>query len=370
MILLIGEFSSVHYELKRGMYELGIDSLTVSDGDSYKRIDADIIVEKSCNSRYAFVLHWLGLSGISKFISVKKKLKRYGRFEVVQIINPVAIEALGAIGNILLIRYLKKNSEIISLCALGDDFYWVRACVFKKYKYSPLDRWLKSPVKLFRKYQYSLRYIFSPLYVFLNFYAVRSAAYIVPGLEDYKIAYGNHPKLCNVIPLPIGKDKFKAPRKTHYPVRIFHGWQPGKDIRKGNDILDSAAKECVDILGEDKVRYEVVSGVAYSEYVKKYGDSDLFLDQIYSYDRGVNGALGMAAGKVVFSGFEYDRCPDNMVIGVNATADKSLMVEKMCELVNDIDEVDKIKSAAYEYASVHHSSETVARKYLELWGIG
>ena len=118
-------------------------------------------------------------------------------------------------------------------------------------------------------------------------------------------------------------------------------------------------------VGEDKVIYKIVSGVPYDQYIQTFNDADIFLDQVFSYDRGMNGALGMAAGKVVFSGFEQE----SLDIGVNATPDAELLAQKLISLVNDIDTVNSIRKAGFEFASRYYSSDRVVQQYLSVWGM-
>ncbi|WP_235445898.1 hypothetical protein, partial [Gulbenkiania mobilis] len=67
-------------------------------------------------------------------------------------------------------------------------------------------------------------------------------------------------------------------------MKIFHGWQAGKENRKGNDILDKAVKEAAVRVGSGKIAYVIAKNLPFDVYVKQFLDCDIFLDQIYSYD--------------------------------------------------------------------------------------
>lgn len=366
-IILVGEFSGVHSELGKALKSSGESVLTVSDGDSYKKFNSDLLVidkqRKGWIGWIYQVFYLTGFTGLINFWRLKRKLSGYRNFDVAQFINPVAIESLGALGNLFLFIYLKRKSKVVSLCALGDDFFWVKACLSGEYKYSPLDRIRSHGFRGIIKHRYSLKYVFSPMFVLLSIVIARKSNIVIPGLVDYKIAYKKLTNVADLIPLPLGSERFQIPRKTSYPVKIFHGWQRGKDTRKGNDILDNVAKSVVRLLGEDKVTYEVVSGVPFAEYVKSYSEADIFFDQLYSYDRGINGALGMAAGKVVFSGFED--AVDN--IGVNAIPDDEYLQDTLIQLISSLSLLDSIKCNAYRYALDNYSSKYVAKRYIEVW---
>lgn len=368
MIVLIGEYSGVHWCLAEALKRKGHEVIVISDGDSYKKFPSDILVQENQYAgvaKYVYlVLYFLGCTGLINYIKLKRKLSSIGPICTVQFINSVAIPSLGAIGNFLLFRYFKNRAGVVSLCALGDDLHWVTACLTKKFKYSALDRLFKGGLKGFLKYSYSLKYILSPMFILLDLYVVSRSNVIVPGLTDYELAYSKNKKNSGKVPLPIDRKSFAKPKLTEYPIKIFHGWQTGKEAKKGNDILHAAALRCVAKFGEGVIHYEVVGGLPYAEYIKKFNDADLFLDQVFSYDCGVNALLAMASGKVVFSGFEGQEL---RAIGVNALPSEDSVYENICMLVNNLESIDQLKVNAYEYIKIQHDSALVAERYLEIW---
>lgn len=370
MIVLLGDYSSVHYELSKALKSKGESVILMSDGDAYKKIGCDIKLPSLRKSRYRllnnalFAFRFFGFFGFFNYLKVLKKLRNIKDLDVVQIINPVVIESLGALGNILLIRYLKRRAKVFCMCALGDDYKWVAACLNKKYKYSAMDRMSQEGILGLGRYLYMLKYVYSPLYRLLDSYARKKVNVIIPGLSDYEIAYDDCNKAVGLVRLPVSSDNFIPPIKTNYPVKVFHAWQQGKDARKGNDILDRVVRRYISEHGAGKVKYEIIQGVSYEEYLSKYRSADIIFDQIYSYDRGVTGALGMAAGKVVFSGFEGE---ESLAIGVNAIPDINKLYTSFVSLIESLDNIDTIKSNAYRYAKENYCSLKVADQYLRVW---
>lgn len=368
MIILVGEYSGVHCCLAEALKRKGHEVILISDGDAYKKFPSDILVAAKQYSGFVKYVHlffyFLGCTGLIEYLKIKRKLSSIGPIYTVQFINSVAIPSLGAIGNFLLFRYFRKRADVVSLCALGDDLHWVLACLKKKFKYSALDRLFQGGVKGFLKYSYSLKYIVSPMFVLLDLYAVGKSNVIIPGLTDYELAYSKNKKNSGKVPLPIDRKSMVRPKLTNYPVKIFHGWQIGKEAKKGNDILHAAALRCVAECGEELVHYEVVGGLPYAEYIKKFNDADLFLDQVFSYDCGVNALLAMASGKVVFSGFESSVSE----IGINSTPSVTEIFDLLVSLVGDLERINTIKKSAYEYVLKVHESSLIADKYLEVWG--
>ena len=368
MILLIGDYSSVHSELCSELKKNKYNVLLLSDGDSYKQLPYDIKVPdlKFYNSglinKILTFIRFFGFFGLINYLKIKKILLEIPDINVVQLINPVAIPSLGALGNLLLIRFLRNKCDVISLCALGDDYNWVKACLENKYKYSAMDRLFHS-VDEFLSYINPLKYVYSPLYRYLNHYVIKKCDLIIPGLTDYELAYASHGKVTELIGLPVSNINFNQPKETKYPIKIFHAWQSGKESRKGNEILDKIVKKYISKHGNEKVIYEVVNNLPFNEYLSKYKNSDIIFDQVYSYDRGVTAALGMASGKVVFSGFE----DGNFIYGINATADEEKLYCDFVTLIKSIDLIDSIKKNAYQYALKNYSSDIVCKKYIKQW---
>ncbi|HGU3910524.1 TPA: glycosyltransferase family 1 protein, partial [Escherichia coli] len=161
----------------------------------------------------------------------------------------------------------------------------MKSCIKKRFKYSALDNVPGNK----RKYRYSLKFL-KLYYKVLNDYCVAISEKIIPGLVDYRIAYEHFDKCTDVIPLPINKNFVTTKSlslKNDDKIVIFHGWQVGKELKKGNYIFDRAIKKLQEKYNE-QIEYVIVKNVPYDEYVKSFSRAHLFIDQCYSYDKGVN----------------------------------------------------------------------------------
>lgn len=374
-ILLCGDYSSVHSELAKGLRSCGCDVTVLSDGDSYKNLKADILAPKTKEFRswkkiFYYLTDLIGINGILVYLKFKKNLK-LERYDVVQVINPVVVPAFGALGNALFLCYLNSLAKKLVLCALGDDKEWVGCCLKGKFKYSPFKRLKFSNI---HKYYYSLKYVYSPAYIFLDYIAKCYSSNVVAGLYDYYNAYEGKWKT-SLIRLPIAKERFSYPKNNaaNSQVVVFHAWQKGKELKKGNDLLHQAMLNVLEIYNENQVKYVIASGLTYDEFLKSYDECDIFLDQVYSYDCGVSAALGLASGKVVFSGFETisrfsTESPESIkTIGVNASDDVELMKQAICYLIDNPLVINKIKQNGFEFAVDHYDLQKVSKEYIELW---
>ena len=131
-ILLLGEFSALHKNLKEGLLELGHDVDIASMGDGWKSINRDI--DLSADGGFL-------VSRIKKLIKRYRLLKMVKKYDIVQLINPFELHNK-AIPNRLYFKKLIQNSKKFFLLAAGSDAYFWRYGR-SKLKYGPFDDVLK-----------------------------------------------------------------------------------------------------------------------------------------------------------------------------------------------------------------------------------
>lgn len=368
-ILLVGEFSGVHTELANALKEMSYDVTTISDGDAYKNFPRDITIKSKIQKNKIsilinYILEYLGVKGLCTYVRSIKTLKKLKGYDIVQLINPIPLNAFGSFASFLFVRYLSKNNGKLILCALGDDYRWVTACLEGQYKYSAMDN-LK--IRNLHLYLYSLKYKYGLFYKQQHLYTENKCSAIIPGLLDYKIAYKGNSKLSEIIKIPV-RTKYQNGTEVidttvDRKIIIFHGWQVGKELKKGNYIFDSAIEKIILKYGEDRIEYVVCKSIPYDEYIKLLHKADIFLDQIYSYDCGVNAILGMACGSVVFSG--YENVQED--IGVNASNCETILVDQLSNLIENPNDIFEIKNNAIKYVKNKHDPYEIARQYLNIW---
>lgn len=379
-ILLVGEYSGVHSELKSALIDMGHQVVLLSDGDSYKNFQSDIEFKNPqvLKGKISIIINlfreFLGLTGLFYFLKNWKRLKYDIKdFDIIQLINPVCLSGFGSIPNLIFLRFLSKQKSKIFLCALGDDYYWVKDCLKGENKFVALS---SLTVKSFVKNSFSTKYTHGFLFKTLNDYALKISKKVIPGLYDYKRVYEWSPKLTSLIPLPLSDKKIKSSIKLtkNSKIVIFHGWQRGKEKRKGNDIFDEVIKKLLKLY-PDKIEYKVVQNLPYEEYITSFESAHIALDQCYSYDKGVNGLLYMAAGKVTFTGLEklalneYLHYNPNCQIGINATSNKELLLNDLIDLIDNPHRIEEISKNAIDFVIKNHESKSVADMYLKIWEV-
>lgn len=382
-VLLIGEYSGVHTSLAKELKKMGHMVYIISDGDGYKKIgEPDLFITYTplrskikffsiILSIYYVLMEFLGLKGFLRAIKYVKEIKDIKDYEVVQLINTRPFSNFSSLGNFILLYFLFKNNKKVFLCALGDDYTWVKYCLDGKPPYSKFDR---LELKYIGKFLWPLAYVYGFGFKFLDKFVIKKSKKIIPGLFDYYIAYKHSDykdKLSEIVPLPVNLiHSYQAFTFNNYPIKIFHGWQPGKELAKGNDIFDKAIKKLL-LQYPEKIEYEIVGGIPYDEYLTKFSDSTIYIDQCYSLDRGMNAILGMEAGKVVLTGLD-DSTVNYFGIAMNQCAvdappNEYKIFEELENLILNPDVMEKISREAILFVKRHHDSTLVAKKYISIW---
>lgn len=377
-ILFVGEYSGVYTELIKGLNRKGVETFAISNGDGYKKYPADILLinnfiptKNIIRKIYRTILFRLGLNGLLLFFKRWKDVKHYLKgYNIVQLVNPIALGDFGSVPNMILIKYIMKHNNILFLSVLGDDYYTIN-WLGKNYERSDFfkDKIINNIIKV--KEPFKFKYCL--FYKYLNDYVIKISHSIIPGANVYRKPYLWTNKVTNVFPFPIDESKIGNPIiiKENDPIIIFHGWQKGKDSRKGNDVFDRVIKKVVKKYG-NKVEYRVVQSVPFDEYIKLYTNAHIFIDQLYSDDKGVNGLLGMAAGKVVFAGFEktaLEAYPNynGEIVGIDSYNDEEYLFNKFCELIDNPRLIEKISKNAIEFVKQNHLADFVADLYINEW---
>ena len=116
-ILLVGEYSNVHWTLAEGLRALGHEVTVVSDGDRWKDYPRDISIVRHGRSF---------ISGVKYLLRLAQVWPRLRGYDVVQLINPVFLD-LKAERIMPFYRRLRRNNGKVFMGAFGIDKYWVKA---------------------------------------------------------------------------------------------------------------------------------------------------------------------------------------------------------------------------------------------------
>ena len=361
-ILLIGEYSNVHWTLAEGLRSFGHEVCVVSNGDFWKDYRRDISLVR----KYGLT------GGIEYLIRTYMLLPRFRKYDVVQIINPMFLE-LKAERIAPIYRYLKRNNSKIFLGAYGMDAYWVDACtsVPRTFRYSDFNIGEREIENDYTKEQ-SADWKGTPK-ARLNHEIAYSCNGIVAGMYEYHTAYAlRHAEKLTYIPFPIYPEKkekdtfFTADRK----IRFFIGIQKERSIYKGTDIMLRALERVCSRYPE-KCEMLKAENVPFEKYQKMVDDCDVLLDQLYGYSPGMNALLAMSKGKIVVGGAE-EECYN--ILGekemhpmINVVPQEEDVYAKLEWLVLNSDKIAEMQRQSVEFIEKHHHPQSVAKRYIEFW---
>ncbi len=351
-ILLLGEFSALHKNLKEGLNELGYEVDIASGGDGWKRIDRDINLD--LNGNYL-------IRSLKLFLNRNRILSLVKEYDVVQLINPFLFYSI-LLPNKSFFNKLIKNSKKIYLLGAGDDaFFWKNSR--PNLIYSPCDDFLKYDYVYSKKYYMETKRAFK-----INKFIADNCDGIIPIMYEYELGYKEHYKLLNTIPIPINVNKIEYVKNiVNDKLVVFHGLN--RYGFKGTRHVEEAFK----ILSKkysNKLELIIDGHMPLDKYLDVMRKTNIVIDQTNSYSLGVNGIYALAMGKVVLGGAEPESLKslgveNSPVINIKPNA-KSI-VDEIEKLIDKKDSIETIGNESRKFAETVHNHIDIAKKYLELW---
>ena len=110
-ILLLGEFSGLHWNLAEGLRALGHDVCVASDGCGWRNYPRDIALDRPTDSLR---------DGICCLLRILRHLPDFRGYDVVQIISPYFLR-LRSERTLPVYRYLQRHNGKVFLGAFGTD---------------------------------------------------------------------------------------------------------------------------------------------------------------------------------------------------------------------------------------------------------
>lgn len=361
-ILLIGEYSNVHWTLAQGLRSLGHTVCVVSNGDFWKDYPRDI----------SLVREYTKWGGIKYLIKTLFTLPRLRGYDIVQIINPMFLE-LKAEKIEPIYRYLRRNNGKIFLGAFGMDAYWVDCATAKPevFRYSDFNVGTREILNDYTREQIA-DWQNTPK-ALLNHYIANDCNGIIAGMYEYHTAYKKlHNQKLTYIPFPIDIDNRQhfTPYDGQRKVRFFIGIQKSRSIYKGTDIMLRALER---LHAEYPNECEILKAenIPFAQYSKMVEDCDILLDQLYGYSPGMNALLALSKGKIVVGGAEeecYEILGENELRPmINVIPDEQDIYNKLCELLKHKEKIATMQHDSIRLIERHHLPQKVAQQYLNFW---
>ena len=372
-ILLIGEFSNVHWTLAEGLRSLGHQVTVVSDGDRWKDYPRDVNLQRrhlddpSRLRRMAGTVRYL-----CDLARIWPTLKGY---DVVQLINPVFID-LKAERLWPFYQFLRRHNGRVFLGAFGIDYYWVKVgsdC--KTFRYSDFN--FGSQLRDYPFMHTMIRDWLQGPKGELNQRMAEDCDGIISGLYEYEMCYRPFfPDKTRFIPFPINLSSV-TPVSTLAPVspsplRFFIGIQRSRSAYKGTDLMLSALQRLQADFGPDRVAILKAESVPFAQYQEMMNSSHVLLDQLYSYTPAMNALLAMAKGLIVVGGGEeeqYELLGEHQlrpIINVQPT-EQDVYDQIAKRLLSGKEDIHQLQLDSMEYIRRHHDHIKVAQSYLDFY---
>lgn len=350
-ILLFGEFSGLHKNLKEGLLELGHEVVIAAGQDGFKKIDSDINLDNT-------------LPGVLGMIETRTKpflyMPKLSGYDVVQIINPFFPNARYFPKQLFYSMLRRRNQKFFVLGAGSDAYFWRHGR--KELKYGPFDDFLKYDVKSEKYYMER-----DDAYAY-NKKIVESSDGIIPIMYEYEKSYEGCSKRLNTIPLPVNTKSIEYRENVvGRKLTIFHGLS--RYGFKGTRHVEAAFKHLEEKYPND-LELVIDGKLPLAEYVKVMRTANVVIDQVYSHSLGMNGIFALAMGKVVLGGAEpeglkslgIDRTP---VFNVEPT--KESIIERVEELLDKRSSIPEIGFNGRCFVEKVHGHTKVAEKYISTW---
>lgn len=350
-ILLLGDFSAFHKNLKEGLISLGHEVTLVSHGDSWKQISNDISLQSPHK----------GLRGKldRKYFRPLKLLSQMRGYDVIQFMNPLQFSQSFNF-NAKIISYLIKHNKKSFLVAAGDDSFYYQFAPKMRYSPLPTSKQIdeKNRTQVWEKKK-MLRW---------NTKMANMVNGIIPIMYEYSQGYKKFKNLKPTIPIPMNINDIKYKENLiQSKIVIFHGLnRPGfkgtAHIKKAMEIIQERYPE--------KVETIIKGNMPLNEYLELLDRTNIIIDQTYSYSYGVNTVYSLAMGKVTLSGcepeclqeFNIKSCPI-----INILPDAEQIASMLEELVLHPEKIPEIGKASRKYTEKLHDYKKIAQKYINTW---
>ncbi len=361
-ILLLGEYSNVHWTLAEELRQLGHEVTVVSNGDFWKNYPRDINLSRT----------YTKLGGISYMIKLYSLLPRLRGYDVVQIINPIFLE-IKAQHILPIYKYLRKHNKKMFLAAYGMDYYWVHTCCTAmplRYSDFNMGRELRNTKDALKERKDWI----GTDKQWLNEYIAHDCDGIIAGLYEYWACYQPlFPNKTTFIPFPIKciHTKNKANTLSIYSkIKLFIGINKERSEYKGTDIMLSAA-QAIAKKYPAKVELRIAESVPFSQYKEMMNGADVILDQLYSYTPAMNALEAMSKGIICIGGGE----PENYAILhepllrpiINVEPNEESVYYELEQLIQHPERIVLLKQDSIRYIKKHHDDAKVAHQYIDFY---
>lgn len=361
-ILLVGDASNFHWTLAQGLRLLGHEATVISNGGGWMNTGTDVIIRRKSYGPVDSMMY------LARIMSL---LPSWCNYDVVQIAGHGFFK-LRPEKNLAIFRQLRRQNDRIFMEAIGTDHYYTKACFDgKTYRYSD---YFVGDKPLNRPYYHTERDAYlEGANKDANVAMAQECDGIAACLWEYFVAY--EPEFAHklsYIPIPINLDENplrNIPDKIEQ-LRFFIGIQHDRSILKGTDVMYDVLKQ-LERDYKNECLVTAVESLPYKEYNRVMYESDVLIDQLYSYTPATNALLAMAKGLVAVSGAEPEYCnfigaQDFMPV-VNVLPDPEDVYRTLERLILHRADIPQMCRDSRTFVEQHHDYRKVAQQFIDFW---
>lgn len=353
-ILLFGEYSGVHTNLKEGLVELGHQVVTASTGDGSRKIESDINWNRFRGEKK---------SRIESFIHLMRNFPKLYGFDVVQFMYPFVFNrGLLGIDTSLAKKIFKENGKVF-LVGGGCNQEITAKFLENKFKYPQLYREINRDIKK----KIISRLIGRPG---IDSFFLKNIDGYIPLMYEYAQGFRDvgYKKLCPTIPIPMNINNIQFSENIpNQKIFFFHGLT--RSNVKGTPLISKAMENLKRKYPND-IEIAIKGGMPLKNYLKFLDRVNVVIDQAYSASYGANVVYNLALGKIVVGGgeeeckkeFSISDCP---IIPIRPTVND---IEKKLEnILENRKDIPMMGHSSRKYAEKIHNHTNIAEKYVNVW---
>lgn len=347
-ILLLGEYSALHQNLKEGLQELGHEAIVAADGDGFKKVPCDISLYSELPSIFG---------KIERRLKPLLSLDKMKGFDVAQLMNPfITITNRKYFPSRFFYQKIKYHNNKFFMLAAGNDAYFSRYAR-QKLEYSPPDELIKGYPNY--KSQSDLDF---------NQWMIEKVRGVIPIMYEYEVGYDSVPNRLPTIPIPINIDKIPyEENKVRKKLVVFHGlnryeFKGTRHVEEAFEVLARKYPNDLELVIDGKMPL--------NDYLAVMRRTNVVIDQTYSYSCGMNAIYALAMGKVVLGGAE----PESLIsLGVESTPVINLkpnaqsIIEKIEQLLEKRNQFEQLGYESRKFAEEVHDYKKIAQQYIDTW---
>ncbi len=300
-ILLIGEYSGLHNNLKQALQRLGHRVTLIADGDFFKNFPADLPLRRPGRSSFfesnkLLKVIYRTTQKVATYFWLTEIIRSISHYDVIQFIN---YRVFYSIFERRLIKEILTKHPCVILLGAGCDYD------YKTYSrllpYSPCATCVSYDQRWYARCKHgdtTARDI-------QNLFSTHAKA-ILPTAYDYSYTLLRDERarhvVRDIIPFPVPIDSYRQHEVgEHKKIVFFHpenreGFKGTHLIRRVFERLSSER--------DSNAAFIIRGKMSFPDYLNFTDTVDVLVDQIYSQTYGMAATIALAQGKIVLSGME------------------------------------------------------------------